>query len=805
MNGRLSLALVMCLLLSLPGSVTAQGPSSPRPNAADGPGVSAEGDPSLEYVSQIGGACEAVAVQGNFAYVGLGPRLRVLDVSDPAHRVVLGLTDVLRGVVKDIAVAGQYAYVVDESGLRIVDVSDPNGPVVLSSLDTASRPCRIQLRGRYVYIGTCDGLTLVDVSDPRHPALTGYWSLPNRIVHDIGLVGEYAYVAAQFSGVLIVNVSDPAHPVEVASCPFTHSVYAVTIAARHAYVAWSDEQWPSTGSGLQVLDISDPLHPRAVGQCEIESRCLDHCPELRVALEGSYAHVMGATGMETVDVADPAHPAAIGVYDTPGTTIDAVISGGYAYVADTAGMRILRVSDPRNVTEVGFYYTPGDTTAVAVSGNVACMVTRPSIEHGLRVVDVYDPAHPRGVGLYSPPAPLFGVKMAGDYAYVAAGEAGLRIINVSDMAHPIEVGSVRFPEEYIPEWMSASDVVLVARGAAYVNLGWRVAVVDVRNPVQPTCSAILWVGGGFDPPEIASDGNFLYVWYEESGDTGNCFLHIYDVRDPMTLVLAGDHGPFRGGAWLDAAAGGYAYLESRDGLIVLDCRDPAHPVEVGRCQTPARINAISGARGYGFYGPGLHLIDLIDPAHPVEVASYEYSPIPYDQALVGGYLYIANGNGGMMIFRDARDRDRVTAIISPEGGSLASTGGDTSFAFGPGAFSSPVRLIYRHLWARTHVDDHVGLKHAFDLSALYPDTGQLATLAPGQTYTVTVHYTDTELGWSTIETSLALHYWDGSQWIKEPSSAINAATNTVTASPNHLSEWAVLGETWRVFLPVVRK
>jgi hypothetical protein len=744
-----------------------------------------------------------VAVQGNFAYVGFGPRLRVLDVSDPAHRVVLGLTDVLPGVVKDIVVAGQYAYVVDESGLRIVDVSDPNGPVVLSSLDTASRPCRIQLRGRYVYIGTCDGLTLVDVSDPRHPALTGYWSLPDRIVHDIGLVGEYAYIAAQFSGVLIVNVSDPAHPVEVTSYPFTNSVYAVTIAARYAYVAWSDEQWPSIGSGLQVLDISDPLHPRAVGQCEIRNDRLNHCPELRVALEGSYAYVLGAAGMETVDIADPAHPAAIGVYDTPGTTIDAIVSGGYAYVADTAGMRILRVSDPRNVTEVGFYYTPGDTTAVAVSGNVACMVTQPGVAYGLRVVDVSDPAHPRGVGLYSPPAPPLGVKIAGDYAYVAAGEAGLRIVNVSDMAHPIEVGSVRFPEEYIPGWMSASDVVLVARGAAYVNLGTRVAMVDVRNPVQPTCSAIVAVGGGFDPPEITSDGNFLYVWYEEMGYTGNWLLHIYDVREPMTLVLAADPGPFRD-IWLNAAAGGYVYFRSRDGLIVFDGRDPAHLVEVGRWQTAVRMDAISGARGYGFYGPGLHLIDLIDPVHPVEVASYGYNPIPYDQALAGGYLYVANGNGGMMIFRDARDRDRVTAIISPEGGSLASTGGDTGFAFGPGAFSSPVRLIYRHLWARTHVDDHVGLKHAFDLSAVYPDTGQLATLALGQTYTVTVHYTDAELG-TTAEDTVALHYWDGTQWAKEPSSVVNPATNTVTASPNHLSEWAVLGETRRVFLPVVRK
>lgn len=53
------------------------------------------------------------------------------------------------------------------------------------------------------------------------------------------------------------------------------------------------------------------------------------------------------------------------------------------------------------------------------------------------------------------------------------------------------------------------------------------------------------------------------------------------------------------------------------------------------------------------------------------------------------------------------------------------------------------------------------------------------------------------------ESTLALYAWDGSQWVKEPSSAVDGAANVVTATPDPFSLWAVLGETCRVYLPLV--
>ncbi len=73
-----------------------------------------------------------------------------------------------------------------------------------------------------------------------------------------------------------------------------------------------------------------------------------------------------------------------------------------------------------------------------------------------------------------------------------------------------------------------------------------------------------------------------------------------------------------------------------------------------------------------------------------------------------------------------------------------------------------------------------------------------------QPYTLTIQYTDAEKG-PAIENTLALYYWDGAQWVQEPTGAVNAAANTITATPNHFSFWAVLGQTQRLFLPLIQR
>jgi hypothetical protein len=149
-------------------------------------------------------------------------------------------------------------------------------------------------------------------------------------------------------------------------------------------------------------------------------------------------------------------------------------------------------------------------------------------------------------------------------------------------------------------------------------------------------------------------------------------------------------------------------------------------------------------------------------------------------------------------------QDKVTGTIPSAGGSLLSTGGETSFAFPGGAFDEAAIVTYGHLWTDQKTGGLAGIGHTYDLAAVDADTEAPVQLASGQIYAVTVRYTQAEVG-PAIEETLALYSWEGNQWVKEPSSVLDTANNQVTATPNHLSLWAVLGETRRVFLPIVSR
>ena len=130
---------------------------------------------NVALIGQIGGAVDAVAVVGANAYVGAGPWLIVLDISNPAQPLKVGETDVMPGVVKDVAVDGTYAYVADsEAGLRVVNIANPAAPVEVGFYDTPGYAESVAISGTHAYVADYDaGLRVVSIANPAAPAETG--------------------------------------------------------------------------------------------------------------------------------------------------------------------------------------------------------------------------------------------------------------------------------------------------------------------------------------------------------------------------------------------------------------------------------------------------------------------------------------------------------------------------------------------------------------------------------------------------------------------------------------------------------
>lgn len=117
----------------------------------------------LEVVGQIGGASRDVAIEGHYAYFGVGPRLWVMDVSDPTRPVTVGYSDVLPAIIMAVDVSGLTAYVSTNLGdLWTLDISDPAEPRPLGQLVTPGWAVAVDVVGAMAFVADWeDGLQVV--------------------------------------------------------------------------------------------------------------------------------------------------------------------------------------------------------------------------------------------------------------------------------------------------------------------------------------------------------------------------------------------------------------------------------------------------------------------------------------------------------------------------------------------------------------------------------------------------------------------------------------------------------------------
>lgn len=130
-----------------------------------------------------------------------------------------------------------------------------------------------------------------------------------------------------------------------------------------------------------------------------------------------------------------------------------------------------------------------------------------------------------------------------------------------------------------------------------------------------------------------------------------------------------------------------------------------------------------------------------------------------------------------------------SAVIPTAGGSLAVPDGSILAQFPAGALASPTQVTIGTVgyWP-TAGQRPVRL---FELSAVQGSAAITAFAAP---FTIAVTYTDSQLG-TAAEESLGLYWWDGGAWQPVPSSAVDVAHNRVTAPVDHMSLFAVLGDS----------
>jgi hypothetical protein len=123
--------------------------------------------------------------------------------------------------------------------------------------------------------------------------------------------------------------------------------------------------------------------------------------------------------------------------------------------------------------------------------------------------------------------------------------------------------------------------------------------------------------------------------------------------------LVGGSGTFQ--ACDVAVANHYAYLTCEaEGVKIFDVRDPRNPVLISTFDTPGHAMGITISDNYAIVGDkeaGVQVVDVSDPVHPVSSGSFdtpggaEWTEGSRGVAVVGGFVYLADGVNGLYVFR----------------------------------------------------------------------------------------------------------------------------------------------------------
>ena len=188
---------------------------------------------------------------------------------------------------------------------------------------------------------------------------------------DVVVVGNRAYVAFGYGGLLILDISNPANPVRLGGCETGGYARSVAVSGTVAYVA---DDW----KGLQIIDVSHPASPVRLARYDMEMAW-------SVAVSGTVACVADygvARELRIIDVSNPSHPVGLSSFATAYPAVAVAVSGTVAYVAEalytdeggnTATDGCLEIIDISNPSSPRLLSSPvgGAVLSVAVSGTVA--------------------------------------------------------------------------------------------------------------------------------------------------------------------------------------------------------------------------------------------------------------------------------------------------------------------------------------------------------------------------------------------------------------------------------------------------
>jgi hypothetical protein len=330
----------------------------------------AEGNQPAETLSALGtvsvdGAAEAVAgPYGVTAFVSTDTGFVSVDVSDPSSPAVLatqedtgvtGIRDVKVDRTRLIVHGGAHSEA-ETNGVALYDVSNPAVPERLAFVETDYGIHNAFLEGGTAYLvnNSTAEMVMFDITDDDLTE-AGRWGLDGaRVLHDLWIQDDIAYLNYWDAGTAMVDVSNPAKPwlvgmVRTGSDVEPNNDHYVMVDEDASLLAIGKEQF-SSPAGIELWDISSTRDTAFLAEIQPPSGSGTRTSHNFDIVDGYLYTSWYSAGVRVHDISEPSTPEQVAAW-TPEEafiwTAKVARTGEFVLASDYGGGALYTLPDPR--------------------------------------------------------------------------------------------------------------------------------------------------------------------------------------------------------------------------------------------------------------------------------------------------------------------------------------------------------------------------------------------------------------------------------------------------------------------------
>ena len=627
---------------------------------------------TFTIAGQMGGTVNALAMDGNIVYLGVGPRLVTVDIGNPAAPRFLWQSEILSGMVGAIAIQSGLAYVGAGNDFYIYNMIDPANPVRVSSLNAFDESehvswleiflaDHIAYTISFVNYFSSKRLMAFEVSDSTRPSVVGVRELPQGSGSTVN--GNILYLAAgggafDNSSVGVLQLVDTANFERIISEIALDGAWSYQIAVSGNIVYVIENRLTEDPDVLLVLDVSNPAQPREVARQQMmiiksinEIVATDNA---LILLGHSWPEGACPPLLYVIDITSPATPGEPLEYDPQSCIGHFRLAGDTLLAINDIELQVFNVSDLENITLTNKFSPPPvfkDVQGIALNQDLAYIFSTAGGAK-LHVLEM----------TRSSPVPLSEVSDMGPHYDI--GFQGLYVrgdilfMQIQALMIGFDIRQATDPRRITNEFFSTDNWTAPAKAGntLYKAAIDGVEIVDTGDLDNPIVTKTISLDGLFVTALSATEGRLLVFSQNVENPEEGRQLQIFDISNPFEPIEVGRFIPAFD-IWAFTVAGDMIYAAVSEGeqhiLYLIDISDPAHPAEEGRFTLPKAAGGLI-ARGEILYmmmtdmhSNEIWALNVSDRSHLYLAGQH---PLPAgDFTIDGDRIYLAAGNAGLYI------------------------------------------------------------------------------------------------------------------------------------------------------------